>query len=207
MVCGGWIKPLHMTLLQHCSSRCSAPSTTSDPLLWISAQDLQELRTLRAEARRLQQELQLAAAREASLAQALGRSRAEVAELGARLASVQDSSRAAKRSAREALSELAEENAKLVAAFVDKRRELKRLQVRPLAAWACKWHVCVSGVCMLPSMYNHAGSHCHACFRFQQALSQHICMHGTSSHVCRQDLKLTAPSVFPCVPYAPHTCS
>jgi hypothetical protein len=87
------------------------------------------VRTLRAEARRLQQELRLAAARESALAQQLGRSRAEAAELSARLASVQDSSRASKRSAREALAELAEENAKLVAAFVEKRRELKKLQV------------------------------------------------------------------------------
>jgi predicted RNase H-like nuclease (RuvC/YqgF family) len=113
-------------------------------------QDHQELRTRRAEARRLQQELQLAAARESSLASQLGRSRAEAAELAARLASVQDSSRAAKRSAREALAELAEENAKLVAAFVEKRRELKRLQVgraarvrragaesAPQGGWAC----------------------------------------------------------------------
>ncbi|KIZ04138.1 Chaperone protein dnaJ [Monoraphidium neglectum] len=80
-------------------------------------QEHRELRTIRSEARRLQQELHLASAREAALAQQLGRSRAEAAELGARLASVQDSSRASKRSAREALAELAEENAKLVAAY------------------------------------------------------------------------------------------
>jgi predicted RNase H-like nuclease (RuvC/YqgF family) len=100
-------------------------------------QEHRELRTIRSEARRLQQELHLASAREAALAQQLGRSRAEAAELGARLASVQDSSRASKRSAREALAELAEENAKLVAAYVEKRRELRRLQARPAPANNC----------------------------------------------------------------------
>jgi hypothetical protein len=74
-------------------------------------------------------ELRLSKEREAGLAKQLGRSRAEAEELKARLTSAQEAYKSARRSAREALTEMAEENAKLVDAFVKKRKELKQLQV------------------------------------------------------------------------------
>lgn len=92
---------------------------------------VQDTYGLRGGVSRLRQELELASEREASLAQQLGRSRAEAAELSARLTTAQESYKTAKRSAREALTQMAEENAKLVAAFVEKRQQVKRLQVCP----------------------------------------------------------------------------
>jgi predicted nucleic acid-binding Zn-ribbon protein len=83
----------------------------------------------------LQQELRLSNDREAVLAEKLGRSRAEVAELTNRLHKAQEQYRNARKSAREALQDMAEENAKLVAAFVQKRKDYKQLQVcAPLCA-------------------------------------------------------------------------
>eukprot|EP00877_Chromochloris_zofingiensis_P007902 jgi/Chrzof1/3365/Cz12g22140.t1 len=98
---------------------------------------------LRGGVSRLRQELELASEREASLAQQLGRSRAEAAELSARLTTAQESYKTAKRSAREALTQMAEENAKLVAAFVEKRQQVKRLQVsarEDRALWQRRQH-------------------------------------------------------------------
>lgn len=74
-------------------------------------------------------ELAAAYHREESLAKDLGRVKAENAELQTKLAKVTASLKNAKVTAREALIEMADQNAKLVQAFVDKKRECKQLKV------------------------------------------------------------------------------
>ena len=74
-------------------------------------------------------ELVLSAEREAALAKELGRCKAECCELQTKLANAIDSASKAKKAAREALIDMAEQNAKLVAAYVEKKREVKQPQV------------------------------------------------------------------------------
>jgi VIT1/CCC1 family predicted Fe2+/Mn2+ transporter len=74
-------------------------------------------------------ELAAAYSREDSLAKDLGRVKAENAELQTKLAKVTASLKNAKVTAREALIEMADQNAKLVQAFVEKKRECKQLKV------------------------------------------------------------------------------
>eukprot|EP00775_Hariotina_reticulata_P003705 gene3705-3968_t len=66
--------------------------------------------------------------REATLSRDLGRVKAENVELNSKLASVKESLQKAKSSTRVALVDMAEQNAKLVAAYVEKKREVKQLQ-------------------------------------------------------------------------------
>lgn len=75
------------------------------------------------------EELHAAHAREAALAKELVRVRAENAELQTKLQKATSSLKTAKVTAREALIEMADQNAKLVQAFVDKKRECKQLKV------------------------------------------------------------------------------
>eukprot|EP00878_Enallax_costatus_P042383 GHUV01049722.1.p1 GENE.GHUV01049722.1~~GHUV01049722.1.p1 ORF type:complete len:243 (-),score=64.28 GHUV01049722.1:96-824(-) len=77
----------------------------------------------------METELVLSAEREAALAKELGRCKAECCELQTKLANAVDSASKAKKAAREALIDMAEQNAKLVAAYVEKKREAKQLQV------------------------------------------------------------------------------
>lgn len=79
-------------------------------------------------------ELQAAHAREAQLAKELGKLKAENAELQTKLQKVTASLKSAKVTAREALIEMADQNAKLVQAFVEKKRECKQLKVCNLSA-------------------------------------------------------------------------
>jgi hypothetical protein len=72
--------------------------------------------------------------REESLAKELGRVKAENAELLTKVQKVTASLKNAKVTAREALIEMADQNAKLVQAFVDKKRECKQLKVG-LSMW------------------------------------------------------------------------
>lgn len=74
-------------------------------------------------------ELAAAYQREESLAKELGRVKAENAELLTKVHKVTASLKNAKVTAREALIEMADQNAKLVQAFVDKKRECKQLKV------------------------------------------------------------------------------
>jgi CHAD domain-containing protein len=75
-------------------------------------------------------ELAAAHDREAALAHELGRVRADNGVLQAKLQGATDSLRTAKATAREALIDMAEQNAKLVAAYVERKRECKQLKVR-----------------------------------------------------------------------------
>lgn len=71
--------------------------------------------------------------REEELRNELSRARAENASLSAELKrahEVHKETLVAKRTAREALSEMAQQNARLVSSFVQKRQELRNLQVR-----------------------------------------------------------------------------
>lgn len=78
-------------------------------------------------------ELSAAHSREAALAQELGRVKADNAQLTSKLETVTQSLtqslKSAKATARQALIDMAEHNAKLVAAYVDKKRECKQLKV------------------------------------------------------------------------------
>jgi len=74
-------------------------------------------------------ELHAAYEREAALAKELGKVKAENAELTSKLQKMSQSLKTAKVTAREALVEMADQNAKLVQAFVDKKRECKQLKV------------------------------------------------------------------------------
>lgn len=67
--------------------------------------------------------------REAALSRDLGRVKAENVELSSKLVSLKESLQKAKSSTRVALVDMAEQNAKLVAAYVEKKREVKQLQV------------------------------------------------------------------------------
>lgn len=72
-------------------------------------------------------------AREVGLREELRRARAENAAMSTELRQARDvykEAAAARKTAREALSELAQQNARLVTAFVEKRQELRSLQVR-----------------------------------------------------------------------------
>lgn len=90
----------------------------------------------------LSAELHAAYERETSLAKQLGRVKAENAELQTKLLKVTASLKTAKVTAREALIEMADQNAKLVQAYVDKKRECKQLKVCVVSAMC----VCVSAV-------------------------------------------------------------
>jgi hypothetical protein len=79
-------------------------------------------------------ELHAAHEREAALAKDLGKVKAANAELQTKLQKVTASLKSAKVTAREALIEMADQNAKLVQAFVDKKRECKQLKVS-LVLW------------------------------------------------------------------------
>jgi predicted RNase H-like nuclease (RuvC/YqgF family) len=83
------------------------------------------------------EELHAAHAREAALAKEIGRVKAENAELQTKLQKATASLKSAKVTAREALIEMADQNAKLVQAFVDKKRECKQLKVRQLQQRCC----------------------------------------------------------------------
>lgn len=74
-------------------------------------------------------ELILSTEREAALAKELGRYKAECCELQTKLSNAVEGASKAKKAAREALIDMAEQNAKLVAGYVEKKREVKQLQV------------------------------------------------------------------------------
>lgn len=77
----------------------------------------------------MEEQLALSAEREAALARELGRCKAECCELQSKLTNAVESASKAKKAARDALIDMAEQNAKLVAAYVEKKREVKQLQV------------------------------------------------------------------------------
>ncbi|KAK9829321.1 hypothetical protein WJX72_005188 [[Myrmecia] bisecta] len=84
-----------------------------------------------AQKQRVVEELQGAGQREQDLAEEASRSRAEAAELAAELARSQEVCKemlAARRSARDALSDMAQQNARLVSAYVEKKQELRSIQ-------------------------------------------------------------------------------
>lgn len=81
------------------------------------------------EVNKLQADLISSLKREATLSRDLGRMKAENVELNSKLVSVKESLQKAKSSTRVALVDMAEQNAKLVAAYVEKKREVKQLQV------------------------------------------------------------------------------
>jgi predicted nucleic acid-binding Zn-ribbon protein len=82
-------------------------------------------------------ELQASHDREAALAKDLGKVKAANAELQTKLQKVTASMKSAKVTAREALIEMADQNAKLVQAFVDKKRECKQLKVSVAEQHSC----------------------------------------------------------------------
>lgn len=99
-------------------------------------------------------ELQSAHEREAALAKDLGKVKAANAELQTKLQKVTASLKSAKVTAREALIEMADQNAKLVQAFVDKKRECKQLKVS-LESWLNS--TIVDSKCTQPPQYSLKG--------------------------------------------------
>lgn len=86
--------------------------------------------TLRCEF--FQAEIEYLRERELDLQGELSRARAENAALSAELKRTHDvykEALAARRTAREALSEMAQQNARLVSAFVEKKKDFRNLQV------------------------------------------------------------------------------
>lgn len=92
----------------------------------------------------LEAESQYLREREIEVREDLCRARAENAAISAELKRTHDLYRealAARRSTRDALSEMAQQNARLVSAYVEKKQEFRNLQVFPVGDCSAFWHL------------------------------------------------------------------